>query len=247
MEMVRRDHCSRHDDESTALLPQGGHGYAAIAVEEERGPGPGLGRQQWGRSWLQLASLVALGVAVAMTVAAMTIAYSSAQDSQPNSQRATPQSLINGNNADVLRDEASISTPTPSPLDASKDERTSASRGGEGVEKQSEHAVVEEEEKEEEKEKEEEEEEEEEQEEQEEQDEQEPEKEDGEENGEATPPNVIFILIDDVGMNDFGPSSTDISLATPFMDSLAKEGVQISRYYTNHICTPARVSRSLSL
>eukprot|EP00904_Undaria_pinnatifida_P012417 jgi/Undpi1/8305/HiC_scaffold_25.g10774.m1 len=43
-------------------------------------------------------------------------------------------------------------------------------------------------------------------------------------------------------MNDFGPSSTDISLATPFMDSLAKEGVQISRYYTNHICTPARSS-----
>lgn len=58
-----------------------------------------------------------------------------------------------------------------------------------------------------------------------------------------TPPNVIFILVDDLGMNDMGSSSTDMAVATPFIDSLAKDGVRITRYYTNHICTPARVSR----
>ena len=45
-------------------------------------------------------------------------------------------------------------------------------------------------------------------------------------------PNVIFILIDDVGMNDMGASSTHLSVATPFMESLAEDGVLLSRYYT---------------
>lgn len=61
--------------------------------------------------------------------------------------------------------------------------------------------------------------------------------------GEAVPsPNVIFVLVDDVGMNDMGPSSTDLSGLTPFIDSLAADGIRISKYYTNEICTPARVS-----
>ena len=59
---------------------------------------------------------------------------------------------------------------------------------------------------------------------------------------EETAPNVIFILVDDLGMNDMGSSSTDMADATPFIDSLAMDGVRITRYYTNHICTPARVS-----
>ena len=58
-------------------------------------------------------------------------------------------------------------------------------------------------------------------------------------------PNVIFILIDDVGMNDMGATSTDLSAVTPFMQSLAEEGVLLLRYYTNHLCTPARVSHFL--
>ena len=61
--------------------------------------------------------------------------------------------------------------------------------------------------------------------------------------GVDSPPNVIFILVDDLGMNDLGSTSTDIAVATPFIDSLADDGVRIIRYYTNHICTPARVSR----
>ena len=68
-------------------------------------------------------------------------------------------------------------------------------------------------------------------------------KSDAAEEQEETRPNVIFILVDDLGMNDLGSSSTDMAEATPFIDSLAKDGVRITRYYTNSICTPARVSR----
>lgn len=56
------------------------------------------------------------------------------------------------------------------------------------------------------------------------------------------PPNVIFILVDDLGMNDVGSTSTDMAAATPFIESLAEDGVRIVNYYTNHMCTPARVS-----
>lgn len=61
-------------------------------------------------------------------------------------------------------------------------------------------------------------------------------------NVEERPPNVIFVLIDDVGMNDMGVESTDLALVTPFMDSLASEGVRIAKHYSYQFCTPARVS-----
>ena len=66
-------------------------------------------------------------------------------------------------------------------------------------------------------------------------------KEEGEDEPES-PPNVIFILMDDVGMNDLGYLSTDLKTVSPFIDSLANDGVKLTRYYTNQICTPARVS-----
>lgn len=64
----------------------------------------------------------------------------------------------------------------------------------------------------------------------------------GEEEQEQQQPNVIFILIDDVGMNDIGHRSTDLQELAPFMDSLSSEGVRLTKYYTNHLCTPSRVS-----
>lgn len=60
--------------------------------------------------------------------------------------------------------------------------------------------------------------------------------------GTGTPPNVIIILLDDVGMNDLGYLSTDLKGVSPFIDKLAADGIKIEKYYTNHICTPARVS-----
>ena len=53
-------------------------------------------------------------------------------------------------------------------------------------------------------------------------------------------PNVVFVLFDDVGYNDFGYSSTDLKAATPTITKLGKEGVILSRYYTEPDCTPAR-------
>lgn len=58
-------------------------------------------------------------------------------------------------------------------------------------------------------------------------------------------PNVIFVLIDDVGMNDLGIFSTDMMGLTPRLDSLARQGVILTNYYSNHICTPARVSPTI--
>lgn len=58
---------------------------------------------------------------------------------------------------------------------------------------------------------------------------------------ETDTPNVIFIMVDDMGMNDIGLQSSDLGEMTPFIDSLINDGVHLSRYYTNHICTPARV------
>ncbi|CAM9165888.1 unnamed protein product, partial [Ectocarpus sp. 8 AP-2014] len=55
-------------------------------------------------------------------------------------------------------------------------------------------------------------------------------------------PNVIFFLVDDVGTNDIGRQSTDLSELTPFLDSLSSRGVVLGNYYTNQICTPSRAS-----
>ena len=63
-----------------------------------------------------------------------------------------------------------------------------------------------------------------------------------EEEEEQEQPNVIFILIDDAGMNDIGRLSTDLAELAPFVDSLSSQGVRLTKYYTNHLCTPSRVS-----
>ena len=57
-----------------------------------------------------------------------------------------------------------------------------------------------------------------------------------------TSPHIVLFLVDDAGINDVGYTSTDITSATPYIDSLAAEGVKLSRYYTEHSCTPARAA-----
>lgn len=55
-------------------------------------------------------------------------------------------------------------------------------------------------------------------------------------------PNVVFILVDDVGYNDLGcMGSKDIR--TPHIDRLAKEGVKFTSFYSNApVCTPTRAA-----
>ena len=53
-------------------------------------------------------------------------------------------------------------------------------------------------------------------------------------------PHILFVLVDDMGMNDVGYSSIDLRGVTPYIDKLAAGGIKLARYYTMHICTPAR-------
>lgn len=52
------------------------------------------------------------------------------------------------------------------------------------------------------------------------------------------PPNIVIILPDDLGRYDVSLHGTDI--ATPHIDSIARDGVLLSRFYTAPVCSPTR-------
>lgn len=68
----------------------------------------------------------------------------------------------------------------------------------------------------------------------------------GNEDGETHPmsqkSNIVVIMADDLGWNDIGYASTDLYGMTPTLDSMAKAGIKLSSYYSQHQCTPARGS-----
>ena len=58
-------------------------------------------------------------------------------------------------------------------------------------------------------------------------------------------PNIIFVLVDDVGWADFGyntnkPPAT--AIPTPNLDRLAGQGVKLKSHYVHSSCTPSRAS-----
>jgi hypothetical protein len=57
-------------------------------------------------------------------------------------------------------------------------------------------------------------------------------------------PNILYILVDDVGFGDFGiPELNYIrGTQTPHINKLAEEGVSLMRMYTEPSCTPTRVA-----
>ncbi len=53
-------------------------------------------------------------------------------------------------------------------------------------------------------------------------------------------PNIIVILVDDMGFSDVGCYGSEIP--TPNLDSLAKNGVRFSQFYNTGRCCPTRAS-----
>ena len=53
-------------------------------------------------------------------------------------------------------------------------------------------------------------------------------------------PNIIVIMVDDMGFSDIGPYGSEIP--TPQLDALAKGGVRFSQFYNTGRCCPTRAS-----
>ena len=55
-----------------------------------------------------------------------------------------------------------------------------------------------------------------------------------------TRPNVVVVLVDDMGWSDIGPFGSEI--ATPNLDALAARGVRFTQFYATPRCSPTRAS-----
>ena len=58
------------------------------------------------------------------------------------------------------------------------------------------------------------------------------------------PPNIVYILIDDIGFGDLGSKTLNVirGYETPAINEIAREGMRLSRMYTEPSCTPTRVA-----
>lgn len=56
----------------------------------------------------------------------------------------------------------------------------------------------------------------------------------------AGAPNIVIVLVDDMGYSDTGPFGSEIP--TPTLDRLAERGVRLTNYHTMPLCSPARAA-----
>lgn len=57
----------------------------------------------------------------------------------------------------------------------------------------------------------------------------------------ANPPNIVFVLADDIGYPDIGYNGgSGHGIKTPCLDHLAERGIKLDNYYVQPICTPTR-------
>ncbi|MCX4092269.1 arylsulfatase [Nocardia sp. alder85J] len=56
----------------------------------------------------------------------------------------------------------------------------------------------------------------------------------------AGAPNIIVVLVDDLGYSDIGPFGSEIE--TPTLNRLAERGVRLSNYHTTPLCSPSRAA-----
>lgn len=57
---------------------------------------------------------------------------------------------------------------------------------------------------------------------------------------ESAKPNILYILVDDLGYSDLGCYGSEID--TPVLDSLASHGVRLTQFYNTGRCCPSRAS-----
>ncbi|WP_338702373.1 arylsulfatase [Streptomyces sp. Q6] len=53
-------------------------------------------------------------------------------------------------------------------------------------------------------------------------------------------PNIVVVLVDDMGYSDTGPYGSEID--TPVLDRLASDGVRLTNYHTAPLCSPSRAA-----
>ena len=56
----------------------------------------------------------------------------------------------------------------------------------------------------------------------------------------AGAPNVVVVLVDDMGYSDIGPFGSEID--TPNLDRIAADGVRFTNYHTTPLCSPSRAA-----
>ena len=56
----------------------------------------------------------------------------------------------------------------------------------------------------------------------------------------AQKPNIIFIMVDDMGWNDIGYRANSEVLTPTLKELASKNGVQLENYYTGPVCGPTR-------
>ncbi len=63
-------------------------------------------------------------------------------------------------------------------------------------------------------------------------------------NNGGKPPNIFYILIDDIGFGDLGSETLNSirGYKTPSINQFAREGMRMARMYTEPSCTPTRVA-----
>src|SRR5215467_15766450 len=54
------------------------------------------------------------------------------------------------------------------------------------------------------------------------------------------PPNILYIVADDLGWKDVGFHGSDIR--TPTLDALAAKGAKLEQFYAQPMCTPTRAA-----
>ena len=57
--------------------------------------------------------------------------------------------------------------------------------------------------------------------------------------GPTTPPNIVLVLIDDMGYGDIAPFGSTLN-KTPNLDRMAAEGMKLTSFYAAPVCSPSR-------